>query len=279
MKLTELKKSTVHRVCIFGPPKSGKTQLVGKLAEHFNLLWFDFEDGYKPLLKLPIEWQERIEIIKIPDTKIFPIGIETILKVIKGDKQFICVAHGKCSCPLCKQANAPVQEVELNALDNSWIVVFDSGTQIAQSAMNKIILDKNETYKPQWDDYAAQGHLMYKLLSQMQQAPYNLIFITHEEETELEDGSKRITPVSGSAKFSKNTAKFFDDVIYSRVANRKHTFGSATTYLANVITGSRTDLRIEDSPDAPDLMQIFKSDNEETKNAIERLKALKKEPK
>ena len=75
MKLTHKAPSSTHRVLIFGAPKSGKTQLAATLAAKFKLLWFDLENGYGTLLKLPKEQQENIELISIPDSKTFPIAI------------------------------------------------------------------------------------------------------------------------------------------------------------------------------------------------------------
>ena len=33
--------------------------LVGRLAERYNLLYFDLENGFETLLKLPQEWKDR----------------------------------------------------------------------------------------------------------------------------------------------------------------------------------------------------------------------------
>lgn len=256
MKLSTLHHSKTHRVCVFGGPKSGKTQLVGALSSHYNLLWFDLENGIETLMKLPLSQQEKIEVIKIPDTKVFPIAIETMLKVISGNKVSICDAHGKVSCPLCKKDNLPACDVELSSLDDSWIVVIDSGTQLSQSAMNHITKTQPELYKPEWSDYRSQGALLEKFLSQVQQAKYNIVFITHEAEVEMEDGKKKLVPVCGTTNFSRNTAKYFDHVVYADLKNKSHRFASATTYAANILTGSRTDVSLE-SQDVPSLLDIF----------------------
>ena len=42
-KLNTLKASSTSRVLLFGAPKTGKSQLAGDLAEHFNLVWIDME--------------------------------------------------------------------------------------------------------------------------------------------------------------------------------------------------------------------------------------------
>jgi len=256
-KLSDLQASKTHRVCVFGGPKTGKTELVGRLSEYFNLLWFDLENGWDTLLKFPQEWKERIELIRIPDTKVYPIAIETILKVVKGPLTEICDEHGKVSCPMCKKDSKSFTSVTLNELGTDTIVVFDSGTQLANSAMNHITKNQPDVYKPEWDDYRNQGALMEKFLSQVQQAPYNVCFITHEAETEMEDGKKKIVPIAGTPNFSRNTAKYFDDVIYCETKNKKHMFGSATTYSNNILTGSRTDIMLEND-EFPTLLRVFK---------------------
>lgn len=246
MKLTQKKASSTHRVCVFGASKTGKTELVGKLAEKYNLLWFDLENGHNTLLKLPVEWQERIEIVDLPDTRSYPIAIETMLKVLTGNKTKICDTHGKVNCALCsKNPEATHTEVCLSELDESWIVVIDSGTQLANSAMAHITKNQDDDYKYDWDDYRKQGTVMDKALSYIQQAKYNVVFITHEAEVEMEDGKTKLVPVAGTTNFSRNTAKYFDHVVRCEVKNRKHAFGSSTTFSANALTGSRTNQSIE----------------------------------
>lgn len=261
MKLSTLKVRlpVVQRLVVYGPPKSGKTQLVSQLAEHFNLKWFDFENGMSPLLKLPIDWQERIDIAKIPDCKDLPIGIETALKIVSGAPGAICGLHGKWNCLTCKkdpkQAEV-ITPVHLNALTARDIVVFDSLTQIATSAMNWIMRGAPEESKPERDQWGQLKFVMEKFLTNIQQARYNLICITHEDEVEMVDGREKLVPVSGSRNTSRNTAKYFDHVVYCNVANRKHSFGSATTYATSVMSGSRLDINIE-SLGTPSLLPFF----------------------
>ena len=248
---------TTHRVVVYGGPKVGKTELVGALSKNYSLLWFDVEHGYATLTKLPPEQQERIEIVALPDTRDFPIAIETLLKVFTGAKVDICEQHGKCSCMLCKKDNKTFTTVCLNELDSNTIVVVDSLTQVAVSAMANITKGQDAEYKYTYDDYRKQGTLMDKLLSNMQQAKYNLCVITHEVEVELDDGRKKIVPCAGTANFSRNTAKYFDHVIYAQVQNKKHAFGSSTTFGMSLVTGSRTDVAIEKEA-TPTLLDIFK---------------------
>ena len=256
MKLTEKKHSKTSRVLVYGEPKSGKTQLAAALASKYKLIFIDLENGYETLLKLPQEYQERIELISIPDTKVFPIAIETMLKVITGNRVEICDAHGKVGCAVCKKEQASFSVIELNSLSSDTVVVVDSLTQLSNSAMNFLTKTQDDTYKPEWTDYRNQGQLLDKFLSQIQQAKFNVVCITHVVETELEDGSKKLVPVCGTTAFSRNTAKYFDHVVYCEIKNKKHNFASSTTYANNILTGSRTDIALE-SADAPSLLDIF----------------------
>ena len=257
MKLNQIAPKTTQRVIVYGGPKVGKTELVGNLSTDFNLLWIDVEKGYTTLTKLPQAQQERIEIISLPDTRDYPIAIETLLKVFTGAKLEICEAHGKVACMLCKKDSKPVTVVELNALDSDTIVVVDSLTQVAVSAIANITKGQDSDYKYTYDDYRKQGTLMDKLLSNMQQASYNLCVITHEVEVELEDGRKKIVPCAGTSNFSRNTAKYFDHVVYAQVQNKKHSFGSSTVFGTSLVTGSRTAVAIETAA-VPTLLDIFK---------------------
>lgn len=261
-----MKASATKRICVFGPPKSGKTQLVSGLASQYNLIWFDLEQGYSTLLKLPAESQARIELIPIPDSKNYPIAIETILKVVTGAALEICVEHGKVSCPLCKKSEAEVTRVCLNELNpEKDIVVIDSMTQLANSAMNFLMKGREDTAKAEWEDYRKQGALMERFLSTLQNSKYNVVCITHEAEVEQEDGRKKIVPVAGTTNFSRNTARYFDEVIYAELKNKKHVLGSSTCYANNILTGSRTDT-VLDGKENGSLLSIFNSEVTEIKS-------------
>ena len=257
MKLTLKALSPIHRVLIYGPPKTGKTQLAGSLSEFKKILWFDLENGYATLLKFPQEWKERIEIISIPDTRSFPVAIETCLKVIKGSKVEICEQHGKVGCPLCKKDGKGFSTVELNAIGEDTVVVFDSLTQLTASAIAHITKSQPDDYKLDYSDWGNLGKLMEIFLSHVQQASYNIVCISHETEAELEDGKTKLVPVAGTRAFSRNTAKYFDHVVYAEVKNKKHNFYSSTTSASNLNTGSRTGISLESIVDSP-LITLFR---------------------
>lgn len=256
MKLTDKIATGTHRVLVYGPPKTGKSLLIGKLAEHYNINWFDCEQGYSVLRQLPMEWQERINLITIPDSRVFPVAAETWLKIVKGDAGTVCDIHGKWNCPLCKRDNAPVTEVHLNATKANTINVFDSLTKFTNSLVSHITKAQPDDYKLQLDDWGNLKVLIDKFLSQVQAARYNVCCITHEELVTFEDGKTRLVPSAGSAKSSMNTASYFDDVIYAEVKNKKHMFSSSSISGMNTVTGSRSGIEIEKQT-VPTLLDIF----------------------
>ena len=240
MKLTQAKTSKAKRVLIYGESMTGKTTLAGTLAAKYKMIWFDLEKGYESLLKLPATSQENIELIAIPDSKIYPIAIETFLKVFAGKEVFICEAHGKVSCPVCKKAGEPETRICLNELDESYIVVIDSLTQLSASTINFLMKDKEDTAKPEWEVYRAQGALLEKILSCMQQSKHHIVCISHVVESQQEDGKVKLFPVCGTSNFSRNCPRFFDDVVYLELKNKKHMASCSTTYANNITAGSRS---------------------------------------
>jgi hypothetical protein len=260
MKLTQLAQSPVHHVLVFGPPKTGKTQLCTEITKEFNVIYVGLEQGHAPFYKLPVEQQERVEIINLPDTKDYPIGIETCLKLVKNKPISICDKHGKVECPACKAAKLKGEPVtftdaDFGKLGTETVVIFDSLTQLTESAIAHITKGQDDTYKLQQDDWGALGKLMGTFLSSIQQAPYHVVCISHETEAELEDGKKKLVPVAGTRNFSRNAAKSFDHVIYSQVSNAKHEFRSMTTQAMNIVMGSRTDVDMKNGGTLLDLLK------------------------
>lgn len=257
MKLSEKTPTTTHRILVYGGPKTGKTELVGRLAEHYNLLWFDIEKGHNTLFKLPKEWQERINVIEIPDTRAVPMASETLKKVFRGGIHKICGEHGKVACMSCMKMGKPTETVDLYSLGADTIVVVDSLTQLTSSIINHVTKGMDDEYKLEFDDYGDLGKHMGNFLSDVQQAPFNVVCISHETTAKLEDGKERIVPVAGTRNFSRNTAKYFDDVVFSEIVNGAHKFGSSTLYRNGIVSGSRSGAALEKMT-VPSLMDIMK---------------------
>jgi len=258
MRLDQLTRQTAKHILVFGPPKiGGKTRLVGELSRVYKLKWFDLENGRTTLYQLPQEAQANIDMFVIPDTKDFPVAAATIPVVLKGQKTRICNRHGAVSCSICIKNNpADFSEIHLNELKEDEILVIDSMTQLSNSIMSHIGRGKDDLWKPEWNDYRTQGAMLDRILSTIQNAPYNAIVITHEQSVPLEDGKERLVPVAGTSNFARNTAKYFDEVVYCEIKNRRHIAASSTTYSPVVLTGSRTGAELEKET-SPSLLSIF----------------------
>lgn len=274
MKHTEVYQKRAQHLCIFGDPKSGKSELAASCALFFKrVIWISMDNGHGVVFKLPEELLQKFEFVILPDTKEFPVAINTCLKLVEGRDTHICNAHGQVNCMPCrKDKDASYTDINLSNEPLTTCVVFDHGSQLSDSAMNFVMKGRPLEEKPEWTHYAYQGALLNKVLMNIQQAPYNTIVITHTCETEMEDGTKRLVPLCGTLNFSRNMGKFFDHIIYCRVGNKKHAFGSATTYIASVLTGSREDIVLEsqnnkDGSVRPTLLPFFdgKMDEEGSK--------------
>lgn len=258
--LNDMEESLIKHIVVYGGPKSGKTQLVGGLAERFNLKWFDLEKGVSTLLKLPPEWKARVDVLQIPDTRTTPMAIETMLKVIKGNPVNVCHKHGKVACPLCTKENLPSTRVCLNEMGPEDCLVVDSLTQLTNSAIANVTKMQPDDYKLERDDWANLGRLMDMFLSHVQAASYNIVCISHENAVQVvgaAKGTERLVPVAGTANFSRNMAKYFDEVVYCEVKNLKHTFGSSTTFANNKLTGGRSGFSLEKSVE-PKLLDMWR---------------------
>ena len=265
MKLTDHIPAVARKILVYGAPKTGKTDLVGQLASIKKLWWLDFEDGVKTLLHSPRmkkEWLDNIELFRIPDTQVHPAAIEGVLRIIKGNANAICHAHGIVSCVRCKSLGEQgASTINLSTFGTGDVLVLDSVSQLAASAMNYIqrdvIMKDNYDVKPDWDDYAKQGRVMDRIFSILQQAPFNVVCISHETLVEQEDGRKKLVPIGGTSQFSKTFAKYFDDVVYCEIVNKKHKAASSTTYSNSIVLGSRTGKVLETASE-PSLLELFK---------------------
>lgn len=256
MNLDDFSQSARTKVLVYGAPKSGKTALVGKLAEvGFKLHWLDLENGIKTLLNPAIlapQFRKNVNVISIPDHRLYPIAIDTVREVFRGGNKRICSAHGKVSCPLCaKDTNAKHSEIDIAKLGTDDILVIDSLSQLANSAMNKGILKElqkpgGEEYKRTFVDYGVQGALMEQVLSFLQVADINTVAISHELESESLEGREKIVPVAGTRNFSLTSAKYFDTVVHCAIVNKQHRAFSSSTYSPTIITGSRLAIDVDE---------------------------------
>lgn len=264
MKYNQLAKRNPHHVMIHGYPKTGKSTLAAQLAEEgYHLWWLSLDNGHTVLDKLSPEAQERIDIVVLPDTKEFPVAAGTINTLLKGKATKICDDHGQVNCSTClRNKDATWTTIDTSTFGPKDILVIDHISQLAESVITLVAkrsLDKDETYKMEWDDYAGQGTLMSRMLSNVQQAPYHIICIAHSIEVKLEDGTKLLVPQVGTRAFSDTVGKYFDTIVYAGLKNSQHRFGSSTLYSAGILTGSRIDVAVEKASGKAILAELFKS--------------------
>lgn len=255
--LADYKPAGNRKILVYGPPKIGKTWLVGKLAEILRLHWVDGEDGIKTLMNpecLAPQFRANVNLIRVPDTQSHPILIETLLKIMKGGDVYVCFDHGVCNCPECSRNEAARWAVvNVDKFTATDALVIDSVSQVALSAMHRVtapqiakdIANDKADYKPDWEDYRKQGFLLDRLFTMVQAAPFNVICISHEQLVEMEDGKKKIVPIGGTSNFSKTFAKYFDEVVYCDKVNGRHVAYSSSTYSNSIITGSRAGILVE----------------------------------
>jgi hypothetical protein len=267
MNLNDYKESAARKICVYGQPKTGKTDLVGQLAEHKKLWWFDLDDGIKTLLHSPRmkkEWFNNIELFPLPDTQLLPVGIDTLLKVVTGGLRKICHKHGAVNCLRCtKDAPTAFSSIDVGTFTNNDVLVIDSGSQLASSIMCHISRkelaagdDKWMNFSPGWDEYKKQGLVSNRIYSILQHAAFNFIVITHDQVVKMEDKSVKLVPIGGTSEYSKEFAKYFDEIIYCEIVNKAHKFASSTTYSGSVVLGSRTGKELE-KMEKPSLKLFF----------------------
>jgi len=251
-KLTDLAQvEKPQSILIYGPPKSGKTHRAATLVEQgYNLVWLDLENGIQTLKEcVAPENMDKIEIISVPDSLANPVAIETVTRFFRATGPLrICEKHGRAACVNCKAGTDKFIELDPTKFDSNTVVVVDSLSQLSDSAMAHCLggVRDLEFKKPEFDHYAKQGLLLANILSAQQQAKYHRVFISHEEAIEQEDGKEVIVPVGGTRNFSRKLARYFDHVVYMHKKNTKHSAASATSFSQTILTGSRSDIALED---------------------------------
>lgn len=244
-----------HAILIYGMPKVGKTELtatVAKIPSVKRIFWFDLENGWDTIAdmyrrgRLTTEEIDKFILIKVPDTKDTPTGIDTLLKAIASKTPAkICDAHGTVACAVCKDPNSQLI-FDHKTLTHEDVIVIDSLSQAGVSALNKAMKGMSDTAKPGWDEYGLQVRWLSDLCITIQACPYaSIIAITHVAVLEDEEGKDTYSPLCGTKTFSAGLAKHFGTVVYVQMKMKKHKAGSSTTYNSMSQAGSRIGIELE----------------------------------
>lgn len=265
-------------LCIYGPPKVGKTRLaatIAKVKQIRRVYLADIDNGHETLITmlrdgiLTPEEAEKIQVIRIYDTAQRPLASETVFKMLTVHKnQRICEEHGKIDCiaPECKEGGLVFNIADLGKDD---VVIIDSASALSVSLLNYHLLNKPRDYKAGWDEYGPQGRDLDNLFLVIQACRTNFIVVTHvlgidgvdtlydKEKKEFYNIAYEDTyPLIGTKNYSRNVAKFFSHVIYMHMNPGRHAAGSSSTYKHRTITGSRGGWQIERNKDIS-LASIF----------------------
>lgn len=250
MKASQYIQSAARHVIVYGGPKTGKTELVGTLLKKYRLWWFNLDGGLKTLFRpdsYAKPYLDNLEIFNIPDSQRFPVAVDTMLRVLKGGACKICHKHGIVDCPSpdCKlEGNFSVCNVDTFDVKKD-ILVIDHYTQLMDSVNNwihKEALQKDNFagLKSDFDDWARHGAVSDRFGSTIQNAQYNVVIMSHEVMTEMEDGTKKIVPVGGTRNKSADFARYFDDVAYTEIIGGEYKAQVAAGDKSRVVIGTRS---------------------------------------
>lgn len=276
MKLSDLAKASAqlsarpnHSILLYGPPKTGKTRLVGtaaRIKELNNIYWFDGENGIETLLHMGLTNEEldKVTVFKIPDTRDKPRFIETVLKAFSKKAVTICNNHGTVDCieckdPTTKQFTGTV--FDLKACTHNDLVVLDSGSQLGDSALALACLGQPVEFKPGWDEWGSAVKYLSDIMTTVQAAAFtNFVMITHIIPIEEEfNGVKtdKLFPLCGTKAFCQKVGKYFGTIVYVDFKLGKHGAASKSTYSpSKCTTGSRVNAEIEKAAE-PDMKTIL----------------------
>lgn len=262
-------KPTTHSFLLYGPPKTGKTELVATVAEadeYDTVYWFDIENGFDTVIrmyrdgKLSLKALQKIIIIKVPDTREDPVAITTLLKTICSSSAVkICELHGRVGCATCEKEGKATIPFDYKKLTKRTAIVIDSLSQAGASALNLACKGRPSEYKPGFDEYGAMGKWLADLCTTIQAAQYCDIYaITHVQLLEDENKNDIYVPLCGTKNFSAMVAKYFGTVVFVTKKLKRHRAESSTLASMNTQSGSRLGIELEKETDL-DLVKSLRS--------------------
>jgi hypothetical protein len=250
--------TTGHSMLVYGPPKAGKSALAATIAEAKDVdrvFFFDNENSWEVLLwmiregKLTKEAASKINVIRIADSKDDPYAIDTMIKCLNSIRHpvYLNTSDGKV---LAKRplGDLPehIIEFQMSKLTKRDVIITDSLSQLADSALSAACKGQPSDFKPGWDEYGLQGKWLSDCLAIIQQAKYtNFVCVTHEILLPDQDGVERFFPMCGTKNFCYKVAKYFGTVVSVGTKMRKHIAGSSSVYSDKKLTGSRRGVALE----------------------------------
>lgn len=219
---------TMGKSClIFGPPKTGKTVLAGKLSKKFKVLYFDTENS-RETFYAPNNAEffnlDNIYVQPIFDTSRRPLAQEFFRDFFDGKKVKVCPDHGLKVCPACTANKLDFNEYAITDIPEDMIVVIDSASQLDISIQSKVYggAGKNwETAKATFDQWAQCNHIWDNIGTTIQNCgniPVKILMIHHQHK----DDDNRMYPSVSTKNYGATYSKFFSHVIRTGAENRKY---------------------------------------------------------
>lgn len=250
------------KALVYGPPFSGKTEFVAHIAEKRKVIWLDLDrNGFATVINSPrIDKKslDNITVVSTVDNLQTPIAFLTTRQLLRGVPMPVCHAHGAVRCKKCTAEKLPFDDINLGELTEDDVLVIDNLSQLSTSAKNFINRDQlinQEAMESVADlrDWGRMGLELDNILTYLQSCRYNVICMAHSQSKVTEEDSKKVQqgktlvemgdrtlmPTVGTTNFSQKIGKYFSDMVYSEIMNRKYTF-SINALSGNAIVGSRS---------------------------------------
>lgn len=267
--LSEMKlKSRPQKILVYGAPKSGKTLLAVRLAEQgYRVHLVDADNGMDVAFQIEPKYRHNIFIYSVRDNKDTREVAKFADLFTREDVITFCQDHGKVDCSRCRvKAKDRVDTLDLNSFTEEDVLVIDSITEVVNSVATHVArkdsyfafdsIDKDA--KPEWGHYMAQGIVLNRFFSAIQNAPYKVIAISHETELDPEKNknAKLVFPVGGTSTRSKAVAKYFGHVVQCTLTPVGFKTRSSHKEAPLAMVGSRTNAKVSSSRGLADFFEL-----------------------
>lgn len=244
---------------VYGQPMSGKTSWVSLFAESYRLHWIDLDGKFQSMYNhLDQAYWGNIEVYRVTSQPGKPHAANTVSRILKSTSLIkICDAHGEVSCQVCTKSSASFTTFDPTTLTTKDIIVVDNLTTLSESILERHIgfTDEWNFRKPEYSDIAKWRMTLSTFFTYAKSRGCHVIFISHEEEMEQEDGTHKLTPVGATRAFATTMAGKFHHVLHTKFANGKFQITSLAAKDMNAQVGSVSGLEVKDKDS---LLKLFK---------------------
>lgn len=239
------------RELIYGLSGRKKTWWAGAAANAgFNVLVLNGDKPATIYRQLPEAAQSRIRIVNVFNQFHYA---DLVARFLRGDKIWWDITAGTKAIVGMQKSDHDHFLLDRSKLDKNTVLVTDSWTGLAQSAVQKISEDKkidlSELEKIEWNLYGPTGMHLTWMLEQFKKLSCHLIVIGHEDVYEKHkkgsDGKPlpdieftMVQPVSVSRPHAQLLPKYFTDTLWFHMVGISNYISSEST--SERVCGSTT---------------------------------------